>query len=89
MKAAQTKEIISHREPGDISTACIEHCRRGVDHLEHLTARLSNELDAKSATKRRWAAAKVVLKRERVERYKTKLEQAIRLLSLSYQLHLT
>lgn len=55
--------------------------------MKELTGNLSADLDASRKMKRRWASAKVVLKKEKIDRYKAKLERAIRLLSLSYQLY--
>lgn len=66
---------------------CLQHCQRGADRLKALTDNLSMELDALTRTKRKWASAKVVLKKDQIDKCKEKLERAIRLLSLSYQMY--
>ena len=69
------------------TSRCLQHCKRGADYLRELTENLSTDLDASSKTKRKWASAKVVLKKSQIDRYKAKLERAIRLLSLSHQIY--
>ena len=66
---------------------CLQHCQRGADRLKDLTDNLSTDLDALTRTKRKWASAKVVLKKGQIDKCKEKLEGAIRLLSLSYQMY--
>lgn len=66
---------------------CLQHCKRGADQLKELTESLSVDLDSSTRLKRKWASAKVVLKKDKVDRYRLKLERAIRLLSLSHQLY--
>ena len=66
---------------------CLQHCQKGADRLKELTDNLSTELDALTRTKRKWASAKVVLKNGQMDKCKKKMEGAIRLLSLSYQMY--
>lgn len=66
-------------------SSCLLLCKKEVDQLQDLTDNLGIHLNAKSTFKRKWASTKVVMKKEKVERYKMKLERAIRLLSLSQQ----
>ena len=69
------------------TSRCLQHCKQGADRLKELTDNLRTDLDAPRKLKRKWASAKVVLKKSQIDRYKAKLERAIRLLSLSYQLY--
>ena len=66
---------------------CLQHCQKGADRLKELTDNLSTELDSLTKTRKKWASAKVVLKKGQIDRNKEKLEGAIRLLSLSYQMY--
>ena len=66
---------------------CLQHCQKGADRLKELTDKLSTELDSMTRTRKKWASAKVVLKKGQIDKYKEKLEGAIRLLSLSYQMY--
>lgn len=69
------------------ASRCLQHCKRGADRLVELTDNLSTDLDASNGLRRKWASAKVMLKKDQVDRYKAKLERAIRLLSLSQQIY--
>lgn len=69
------------------TSRCLQHCKQGADRLKELTDSLSADLDASNKMKRKWASAKVVTKKNQIDRYKSKLERAIRLLSLSHQLY--
>ena len=66
---------------------CLEQCKQASVRLEELTDSLSKDLRAESMSKRRWASAKIVLKKDRIERHKGKLERSIRILSFSYQVY--
>ena len=66
---------------------CLQHCQKGADRLKELTDILSRDLDTSTRRKKQWASAKVVLKKTQIDRYKEKLEGAIRLMSLSYQMY--
>ena len=66
---------------------CLQHCQKGADRLKELTDILSTDLDTSPRRKKQWASAKVVLKKGQIDRYKEKLERAMRLLSLSYQMY--
>ncbi|KAM0797736.1 hypothetical protein BDR22DRAFT_862168 [Usnea florida] len=66
---------------------CLQHCQKGADRLKELTDILSRDLDTSTRRKKRYASAKVVLKKGQIDRYKEKLEGSIRLLSLSYQMY--
>ena len=69
------------------TSRCLQHCKQGADRLKELTESLSTDLNGPSKFKRKRASAKVVLKKSQIDRYKAKIERAIRLLSLSHQLY--
>ena len=69
------------------TSRCLQRCRQGADRLKELTDNLSTDLDISNKAKRKWASAKVMLKKSQVDRYKAKLESAIRLLTLSHQIY--
>ena len=64
---------------------CIEHCKRGANRLKELVDDLENEIYRRSGLKRKWASTKAVLEKTKIEKYKSRLENAVRLLSLAYQ----
>ena len=67
------------------ASRCLEHCKRGADSLRKLTDDLGSDINAPDRFRRKWASAKVVFKKDKIEKYKARLERAIRLLTLSHQ----
>ncbi|EPE31420.1 Ankyrin repeat-containing protein [Glarea lozoyensis ATCC 20868] len=70
---------------GTASSRCLEHCKRAADRLGELVDEISMDIQSSSRTKRKWVAAKVVLKRDRLEKYRAKMERTIRLMTLAHQ----
>ena len=69
------------------TSECLLYCKQGVDRLEKITAGIQSDLKASSRFKRKWGSAKVLFKTHQVDKYKARLERAIRLLSLSHQIY--
>ena len=71
----------------DITSAsrCLDHCKRGADRLRELVEDLGANLNSSNNLKKKWGSAKVLLRKDKIEKYKTDLERAVRLLSLSHQ----
>ncbi|PMD40219.1 hypothetical protein L207DRAFT_458702 [Hyaloscypha variabilis F] len=70
---------------GVASSRCLEHCKRAADRLSELVDEVATDIQSSSGVKRRWASAKVVLKKDSLEKYRSKLERTIRLMTLSHQ----
>jgi hypothetical protein len=70
---------------GTTASRCLDHCKRGADRLNELAEELASDIQNSSRLKQKWASAKVVLKNDKLEKYRSKLERTIRLLSLSHQ----
>lgn len=70
------------------TSRCLQGCKQAADRLKDLAEDLSKDLDQPIKWKTKRASAKVVLKKPQIDRYKAKLERAIRLLSLSHQSYL-
>jgi len=66
------------------ASRCLEHCKRGADRLKELTDDLGVDIMASNRFRSKWASARVILKKDKIEKYKSRLERAIRLLSLSH-----
>jgi hypothetical protein len=64
---------------------CLENCARAADKLRRLTDEMGNSIDTSHRLKKKWESAKVLLKKDKIEKFKLELESAIRLLSLSHQ----
>ena len=69
------------------TSRCLQNCKKAADRLKELTNDLRTELNISSTTRKKWACAKLVLKKDKVSRYKSRLESTIRLLTLSYQIY--
>ena len=67
------------------TSRCLFQCKRGADRLKELTDDLSANIDSRNKPRKKWASTKVMLKKEKLEKYKKKLERAVNLLSLAYQ----
>jgi hypothetical protein len=67
------------------ATKSLQLCRRGADRLKELVDEMSRDINAPSRMRRKFAATKVVLKNNKIEKYRARLARAISLLSLSYQ----
>ena len=84
----QQRNPLSSRLLGSTAASkCFEHCKRGADRLKELTTELGLEIKAGGRWKKRWASAKVVLKKDRLEKYRSRLERASRSLSLAHQIY--
>jgi len=64
---------------------CLTHCQKAAFRLEELVNDIRVDIDSSKQLRKRWAASKVVLRKEKLDRYRDKLERTVRLLALSEQ----
>ena len=69
------------------ASKCLEHCQRGASQLQELINDMYVDLTTSRGIKLKWTSAKVVIRKDKISRYKSRLESSIRLLSLSYQIY--
>jgi len=69
------------------TTRCLQYCKKAAERLKDLTEIMSVDSKARKKIPRRWASVKVVLKKDKIDRYKGKLETAVTLLYVSQQLY--
>jgi hypothetical protein len=69
------------------ATRCIEHCKRVADRLNDLVYDLEKDITGRKGLKKKWASTKAVLEKAKIDRYKSRLETAVKLLSLAYQIY--
>jgi len=69
------------------ASRCLDHCRRGVERLSRVVDKMEADLQSLNPMKRRLNAVKMIWKRDQVEKYRTDLGSAVRLLSLSHQIY--
>lgn len=74
-------------DPVSISR-CLQRCKEEVDRLKELIDGLSNNLEHPSKFKKRWAAAKTVLKKDQINRYRVRLDGTLRTLTLAHQMYM-
>ena len=67
------------------NSKCLQLCRRGASQLRELTNQLNGELEAQKGVRKKWVSGKVIFKKDKINKYKVRLEYAIRLLILSQQ----
>ena len=67
---------------------CLQRCKEEVDRLKELTDGLSNHLENSSKFKKKKAAAKIVLKKDLINRYKARLDGTLRTLTLAHQMYM-
>lgn len=65
---------------------CLDHCKRGVERLHCVVGDMEVQFKTFGPLKR-WKAAKIIWKRGRLDKYRTELASAVRLLALSYQIY--
>lgn len=66
---------------------CLDHCKRGVERLQRVADEMAVDFDGLKPMKRKLVSAKIIWKRDRIEKYRAELASAIRLLTLSCQIH--
>ena len=68
---------------GATASRCLDHCKRAADQLSGLTEEVGSDIQSSGKLRRKWASTKVVLKKDKLDKYRSKLERTIRFLSLS------
>jgi len=60
-------------------------CRQASEELDLLVQELGRDIDSPSLRRRSYAAVKIVMQKSKVEKYRSRLQNVTRLLSLSQQ----
>lgn len=60
-------------------------CRQASEQLDLLVQELGRDIDSPSRRRRSYAAVKIVMQKSKVEKYRSRLQNVTRLLSLSQQ----
>ena len=67
---------------------CLQRCKEEVHRLKEFTDGLSTNLEHSSKFRKKRAAAKIVLKKDQINRYKDRLDRTLGLLTLSHQMYM-
>jgi hypothetical protein len=70
------------------ASRCLDHCKRGAERLRRVVDEMAVEFGCLKPMNRRWKAAKIIWKRDRVEKYRVELTSTVRLLTLAHQIYI-
>ena len=70
---------------GSTVSTCLETCKAAADRLGQLADKMATNIESSRQLKRKYASVKVVLKRNRIERFEAELQSCISLLQLSHE----
>lgn len=70
---------------GSTASTCLEICKAAADRLSQLAHNMATSIESSRQLKRKWASVRVVLKRNRIERFEAELQSCIALLQLSQE----
>lgn len=74
--------------PDDVAASrCLDHCKSRVERLRRIVEEIGDDLEDLKPMKRKWKAAKLIWKQDRVERYRREVASAAKILTLSYQIY--
>lgn len=59
----------------DSTSKCLEYCRKGFKRLEELVDDLNADIQASNGLKRKFACVKLVLKKDKIKKYKSNFEK--------------
>ncbi|MCJ1386123.1 hypothetical protein MMC17_009248 [Xylographa soralifera] len=68
---------------GSTVSQCLKHCKSAADRLRDLTGEMAKEIDSSNQFQRKWASAKVLLKKDKTAKFEKRLQSCITLLQLS------
>ena len=68
-------------------TRCLSICKKAADQLKSIADDLSADINTSKRIHRKWASARVVLEKRKLEKYRKRLKRAISLLLMSQQLY--
>ena len=70
---------------GSRVSTCLETCKAAADRLGQLADKMATSVESSRQLKRRFASVKVVLKKNKIERFEAELQSCISLLQLSHE----
>ena len=70
---------------GSTVSTCLETCKAAADRLGQLADKMATSIESSRQLKRKFASVKVVLKKNKIERFEAELQSCISLLQLSHE----
>ena len=70
---------------GSTVSTCLEICKAAADRLGQLTDKMATSIESSRRLKRKCASVKVVVKKNKIERFEAELQSCISLLQLSHE----
>ena len=70
---------------GSTVSTCLEICKTAADRLGQLADKMATSIESSRRLKRKCASVKVVVKKNKIERFEAELQSCISLLQLSHE----
>ena len=70
---------------GSTVSTCLETCKAAADRLGQLADKMATSIESSRQLKRKLASVKVVVKKNKIERFEAELQSCISLLQLSHE----
>ena len=70
---------------GSTVSTCLETCKAAADRLSQLADKMTTSIESSRQLKRKCASVRVVVKKNRIERFEAELQSCISLLQLSHE----
>ncbi len=70
---------------GSTVSTCLEICKAAADRLGQLVDKMATSIESPRQLKKKFASVKVVVKKNRIERFEAELQSCISLLQLSHE----
>ena len=70
---------------GSTISTCLETCKAAADRLGQLAEKMATSIQSSRQLKRKLASVKVVVKKNKIERFEAELQSCISLLQLSHE----
>ena len=86
MKDDQTENPVSNLLlDGSTVSTCLETCKAAADRLGQLADNMATSIESSRRLKRKWNSVRVVMRKNRIERFEAELQSCIVLLQLSHE----
>lgn len=84
----QTRNLVSSLLlDGSTVSRGLQHCRLAADRLRSLTEDMARDIDTSNQSKRKWNSAKILLKKDKINKFEKELQSCITLLQLSFEIY--
>lgn len=72
---------------GSTLSTCLETCKAAADRLGQLADKMATSIESSRQLRRKWASVRVVMKKNKIQRFEAELQSCISLLQLSHEIY--